>query len=137
MKLCPYCQKEMEPAAVICPHCGRDWKSGVSRGSPDAPDDAKDSRPFVAKGLLLALVYLLLVAAALVGSSGPPREMPSLVALPILIHLTMPLSYVISFLFAWSTIHGASLAPMLVMLAISGFINAGLIAWGVARSTAD
>jgi hypothetical protein len=59
--------------------------------------------------------------------------MPSRFALPIVIYLTMPLSFVISFLFAWSLIHGASVGPMLVMLAISGLINAFLIAWGVDR----
>jgi len=78
-------------------------------------------------------MYLFLVAAALVASTGSPREMPSLVAFPILIYLTMPLSYVISFFFAWSIIHGASVAPMLVMLAISGLINALWITWGVDR----
>ena len=30
MKLCPYCSKEMELAALVCQHCGRDWKTGVS-----------------------------------------------------------------------------------------------------------
>ena len=30
MKLCPYCSKEMELSAVVCTHCGRDWKTGAS-----------------------------------------------------------------------------------------------------------
>jgi hypothetical protein len=133
MKLCPYCDKEMEPAATVCPHCGRDWKSGVSHLNAGAPYDAGRSRPFLTQGQTIAAVYLLIVAAGLVASSGPPREMPSRFALPIVIYLTMPLSFVISFLFAWSVIHGASVGPMLVMLAISGLINAFLIAWGVDR----
>ena len=29
MKLCPYCSGEMEDAAVVCNHCGRDWKTGL------------------------------------------------------------------------------------------------------------
>jgi len=29
MKLCPYCSKEMELSALVCTHCGRDWKSGA------------------------------------------------------------------------------------------------------------
>jgi len=136
VKLCPYCQKEMERAAVVCPHCGRDWKSGVSSLSPSASDDAADGRPVLTQGLMIAGVYLLLVAAALVASSGSPREMPSRVALPILIYLTMPLSYVLSFLFAWSLIHGASVAPMLVMLAISACLNAAFMVWGVDRLNA-
>jgi hypothetical protein len=34
MKLCPYCSGEMEDAATVCQHCGRDWKSGVSHFAP-------------------------------------------------------------------------------------------------------
>ena len=104
MKLCPYCDKEMEPAATVCPHCGRDWKSGVSHLSAGAPYDAGPSRPFLTQGQTIAAVYLLIVAVGLVASSGPPREMPSRFALPIVMYLTMPLSFVISFLFAWSLI---------------------------------
>lgn len=136
MKLCPYCDKEMENADTVCPHCGRDWKSGVSHLSAGAPYDAGRSRPFLTQGQTIAAVYLLTVAVGLVASSGPPREMPSRFALPIVIYLTMPLSFVISFLFAWSLIHGASVGPMLMMLAISGLINAFFIAWGVDRLNA-
>jgi hypothetical protein len=132
MKLCPYCDKEMEPAATVCPHCGRDWKSGVSHLSAGA-HDAGRSRPFLTQGQTIAAVYLLIVGVGLVASSGPPRENPSRFALPIVIYLTIPLSFVISFLFAWSLIHGASVGPMLLMLAISGLINAFFIAWGVDR----
>jgi hypothetical protein len=137
MKLCPYCDKEMAPAATVCPHCGRDWKSGVSHLSAGAPYAAgRRSRPFLTQGQTIAAVYLLIVAVGLVASSGPPREMPSQFALPIVIYLTMPLSFLISFLFAWSLIHGASVGPMLVMLATSGLTNAFLIAWRVDRLNA-
>jgi uncharacterized membrane protein YvbJ len=30
MKLCPYCSSEMDNDAIVCQHCGRDWRSGVS-----------------------------------------------------------------------------------------------------------
>jgi hypothetical protein len=133
MKLCPYCDKAMEPAATVCPHCGRDWKSGVSHLDAGAPDDGGRSRPFLTQGQTIAAVYLLIVAVGLVASSGSPREMPSRFALPIVIYLTIPLSFPLSSLFAWSLIHGASVGPMLVMLAISGLINAFLLAWGVDR----
>jgi len=62
--------------------------------------------------------------------------MPSQFALPIVIYLTMPLSFLIAFLFAWSLIHGASVGPMLALLAFSGLINAFLIAWGIDRLNA-
>jgi hypothetical protein len=96
MKLCPYCDKEIEPATPVCPHCGRDWKSGVSHLNAGAPYDAGRSSPFLTQGQTIAAVYLLVAAVGLVASSGPPREMPSRFAFPIVIYLTMPLSFVIS-----------------------------------------
>ncbi len=29
MKLCPYCSKEMELSALVCTHCGHNWKTGA------------------------------------------------------------------------------------------------------------
>jgi hypothetical protein len=37
MKLCPFCSGEMGYTVSICPHCGRDWLSGVSHGVPVQP----------------------------------------------------------------------------------------------------
>jgi hypothetical protein len=42
MKLCPYCSKEMELAALVCPHCERDWKTGVSHREVDVSDSKAD-----------------------------------------------------------------------------------------------
>jgi hypothetical protein len=75
MKLCPYCDKEMEPADTVCPHCGRDWKSGVSHLSAGAPYDAGRSRPFLTQGQTIAAVYLLIVAV------GQPLMLPEFVEL--------------------------------------------------------
>jgi predicted amidophosphoribosyltransferase len=63
MKLCPYCQKEMEHAATVCPHCGRDWKTGVSHLQSREPQKVGGSSPWrgllVAVGIIGFLVYLI------------------------------------------------------------------------------
>lgn len=37
MKVCPFCSGEMGYTVSICPHCGRDWLSGVPHGVPGQP----------------------------------------------------------------------------------------------------
>jgi hypothetical protein len=122
MKMCPYCSNEMEVTAVVCQHCRRDWKTGA------ATDQRLDNRTPLRWGTIIAATYLTVVAAALVASSRAPNG----IADAMVIYLTMPLSLVISMLFAWSVIHGADVGPMLVMLAISAVVNAFVIVWGSA-----
>jgi hypothetical protein len=135
MKLCPYCSKEMELAATVCQQCGRDWKTGVShRKTAESQDRSSPSPPALTKGETIAGVYLLVVAAALLAGFGSSDETLSRYVEPLAIYLTMPLSLVGTVLFAWSLIHGGSVGPMVVMLAIAGLVNAFLIAWVVDRS---
>ena len=135
MKLCPYCSKEMEVAAIVCQECGRDWKTGVSQRKPAAAQDrSSPSPPALTKGATLAGVYLLVVAAALLVGFGPSDETLPRYVEPVAIYLTMPLSLVGTGLFAWSLIHGGSAGPMVAMLAIGGLVNAFFIAWIVDRS---
>lgn len=45
MKLCPYCSGEMEDAAVVCNHCGRDWKTGVGPSTAETTRGQRMVRP--------------------------------------------------------------------------------------------
>ena len=135
MKLCPYCSKEMELAAIVCQQCGRDWKTGVShRHTAEPLDHSSPSPPALTKGETLAGGYLLVVAAALLVGFGSSDETLSRYVEPLAIYLTMPLSYVGAVLFAWSLIHGGSAGPMVAISVIGGLVNAVFIAWLVDRS---
>ena len=135
MKLCPYCSKEMELAAIVCQQCGRDWKTGVShRHTAESQDRSSTSPPALTKGETLAGGYLLVVAAALLVGFGSSDETLSRYVEPLAIYLTMPLSYVGAGLFAWSLIHGGSAGPMIAISVIGGLVNAVFIAWLVDRS---
>ena len=58
MKLCPYCALEMDGAATVCPHCGRDRKTGVSHALPVRP-----VQPAPTNNRLWAVVAIVLIAA--------------------------------------------------------------------------
>ena len=121
MKLCPYCSKDMELAAIVCRRCGRDWKTGVSsRKTAESQDRGSSSPPALTKGGAIAGVYLLVVVAPLLVGFGSSDETLSRYVQPLALYLTMPLSLVGTVLFAWSLIHGGSVGPMVVTLAIAG-----------------
>lgn len=33
MKRCPYCSREIGDTVIVCPNCGRDWKTGRNASS--------------------------------------------------------------------------------------------------------
>ena len=129
MKQCPYCAKDMERYAMVCQHCGRDWKTGVSQNEVCELGNVSTSRPPRPLGQMVAAAYLAVVLVVGLGSSN---VMLNRFLVPLVIYLTLPFS-ILSGLFVWSEIHGGSQGPMVVVIAISAVVNALIIGWGVDR----
>lgn len=73
MKKCPFCAEEIQDEAIVCKHCGRDLKAGVTQVQLVAP---KKKTSVAAWGCLTILVLLALVW--LVGSlTGPNSREPT------------------------------------------------------------
>lgn len=71
MKKCPYCAEEIQDAAVVCKHCGRDL---VTQATPIPPKKKKTS--VAAWGCLTIIVlFVLAFVAAQLGNLGGPSEL--------------------------------------------------------------
>lgn len=138
LKQCPYCAKDMQRDAMVCQHCGRDWKTGVSQNEDreldkiSTSDNISTSRPRRPSGQMVAAAYLAVVAAFLMLGFGSSNVMLDRIFAPLVIYLTMPFS-MLSTVFVWSAIHGGSQGPMVVVIAMSAVVNAFMISWGVDR----
>ena len=136
LKQCPYCAKDMQHVAMVCQHCGRDWKTGVSQNEDreldkiSMSDDISTSRPRRPSGQMVATGYLAVVAAFLMLGFGSSNVMLDRIFAPLVIYLTMPFS-MLSGLFVWSEIHGGSQGPTVAVIAMSALVNAFMIGWGV------
>jgi rRNA maturation protein Nop10 len=71
MKVCPFCFGEMRYTVSICPHCGRDWLTGVSHGVPiqpvqrARPSNNRSGRSWERPALILFFLLLYLVGIVL------------------------------------------------------------------------
>jgi hypothetical protein len=71
VKKCPYCAEEIQDAAVVCKHCGRDLKGGASQVQLVQP---KKRTSLVAWGCLIFLVVIVGLCVAARSSLDTARE---------------------------------------------------------------
>jgi len=68
-KRCPFCAEEIQGAAIVCKHCGRDLVT--SPAAPVALAPAKTSGPARIVAIVGGLLVLLVVVINLAGGSSP------------------------------------------------------------------
>ena len=44
MKHCPNCSRQVDDAALVCNHCGREWRTGVTPSAVDRPSGTTEDQ---------------------------------------------------------------------------------------------
>lgn len=59
MKACPFCAEEIQEAAIVCRHCGRDLTAGASMTTAAAQPPKKRRWPWIVAAALIVGYFLI------------------------------------------------------------------------------
>jgi hypothetical protein len=75
MKQCPFCAEDIQDAAIVCKHCGRDLKSGASQVQVVAPP--KKTSPAAWGCLTVIVLFVVLVMIGQCFGPSSTRSRPT------------------------------------------------------------